>query len=104
MTKRYNSWIPTRKRFIAFMDIVGFEDMIFRKSHDEVKKNLELFQSIIAGPQTKGRYLFGGSVVKLVFFSDSILLMSSSDSLRSAKRFFTLLGGCLARPYLRVFP
>lgn len=104
MTKRYNSWVCTCKRFIAFMDIVGFEDMIFRKSHHEVRENLELFQSVIAGLPPRAPNLFGNTIVNRVFFSDSILLVSSDDSLGSAEHLLYIVEWVLSEAILKGIP
>lgn len=100
MTERSTLWNPTCKRFVAFMDIIGFKDMIFRKSHDEVKKTLESFQHAIGVVEREAQKrlalrgketatpesVLGGSIVRPVFFSDSIIFVSSDDSLSSAYR------------------
>jgi len=98
-------WVPTRKRFVAFMDIMGFKDWIYREPHESVldrmqslQLNIEALDSLaeerlkipesapanwanLQGPL--GRY-----PVKPVLFSDSILFISMDDSARS---FFSLL-------------
>lgn len=80
------------------MDIMGFKDMISRKSHGDVEKTLQLLQSAIgiiemeaeqslrerATKRARGWGLFS-SIVRAVFFSDSILLVSSDDSPGSAE-------------------
>ena len=38
----------TRNRFVAFLDIMGFKDRVARNEHNEILKELELFQSNIS--------------------------------------------------------
>lgn len=30
------SWSPTSKRFVCFLDIMGFKDLVMRNSHKEI--------------------------------------------------------------------
>lgn len=66
----------TRNRFVAFLDIMGFKDRVARNDHDEILKELEIFQSNIS------QYVSYHSEanVQLALFSDSILIYSQDDS------------------------
>lgn len=86
-------WVPTCNRFVAFLDIMGFQELISRKTHKEVLKIMERFRNIIdiieqsAVDQLKGNteiYLFQDTIIWPVIFSDSVLLCSSDDSIESA--------------------
>jgi len=97
-------WEPTSTRFVAFLDIMGFKDMVFRNKHEEVLKTIETFKTATIDTindiarirlsqdkkEEKLRYtlkkLFGESIIKTVFFSDSILLISNDDSADSAEQ------------------
>jgi hypothetical protein len=103
MAEKLKGWNPTCKRFVAFLDIMGFRDRVFRGSHEDVKKMLEYFYKIVER--------FGGYVkenieeksdkliIKInisqepfifpVTFSDSLLLISSDDSDISIFKMFT---------------
>lgn len=98
MPKKPDVWKPTCNRFVAFIDIMGFKDMIFRSSHKEITKLLESFQTDIrliedmailqlAAKKTKSRKEKNAtdvSVTRLVSFSDSIILVSDDSSISSA--------------------
>lgn len=95
MVKSEIEWPSTCKRFVVYMDIMGFQDMVFRNTHSEVLEKMEIFRIPInkikneAIDQLKGRKsgwkVFENTVVRPVIFSDSVLLFSSDDSLGSAE-------------------
>lgn len=69
----------TEERFIAFLDIMGFKERVIRYEHDDVLKELEIFQSSIS--QYIGFHRDANIQVSL--FSDSILIYSQDDSIDS---------------------
>jgi hypothetical protein len=100
MLEQPKKWNTTCNRFVAFMDIMGFKDMIFRNTHASVLKTmmslLPTLDAIKLDAQKrmtdKGAnqdswmsYFGGSSVARPVLFSDSILLVSSDDSVNSAR-------------------
>jgi hypothetical protein len=82
-------WKIDNIRFIGFMDIMGFKDLVTRKSHDEVKYILNTMVSLNKSLES----VFGKQKVKVedqsksesrirsVTFSDSIMFISQDDSL-----------------------
>ncbi len=77
-------WLPTCKRFVAFLDIMGFKDRMLRYPHEKVLETLTSFRMAVR-PLGIAENL-AASAVRPVFFSDSILLVSGDDSLESALR------------------
>jgi hypothetical protein len=84
-------WSHTTERFVAFIDIMGFRDRVYRNSHDSVLTLMKKLQPTIESIKSMGeRQLAEGhkfsSNTKLdrsirpVLFSDSILLVSEDDS------------------------
>ncbi len=69
----------TRKRFVAFLDIMGFKDRVARNNHNDILKELEVFQSNISQYVSYHR----DANVQLALFSDSILIYSQNDSVDS---------------------
>lgn len=67
------------KRFVAFLDIMGFKDRVARTKHNVLLSQLERFNRDIT--QYIGIYEHMG--LQLAQFSDSIVLFSSDDSLNS---------------------
>lgn len=69
----------TKNRFVAFLDIMGFKDRVARNEHNEILKELEVFQSNISQYVSYHR----DANVQLALFSDSILIYSQNDTSES---------------------
>jgi hypothetical protein len=91
MNAKQVKWEPTCNRFVAYMDIMGFRDMIFRNTHHKVLEVMEQFRlpikkikeeakKRIAG-EPHGWDTFKDTAVMPVIFSDSVLLFSNDDSI-----------------------
>lgn len=106
-------WRNTSKRFVAFMDIMGFKDLVFRNTHKDVLKIMHNFQPAISvidedaqkklntRKKGKGEYLLPGkSIVRPFSFSDSIILVSSDDSADSAHTILFLAKWVITRAML----
>jgi len=79
----------TRKRFVGYLDIMGFKNIICRTVHKDLLEKMCRFESIINNlnyiqnkDEIKNRY--PNVSIKSVLFSDSITLISSDDSANSA--------------------
>lgn len=66
----------TKDRFVAFLDIMGFKDRVARNEHDDVLKELEIFQSNISQYVSYHR----DANIQIALFSDSILIYSQDDT------------------------
>jgi hypothetical protein len=86
---KIESWKDDNIRFIGFMDIMGFKDLVTRKSHEEVKYMLNTLvslnkslESVFGKPNVKtaDREKIE-SRIRSVTFSDSIMFFSQDDSL-----------------------
>ncbi|MFV0420549.1 MAG: hypothetical protein ACK5KT_17730 [Dysgonomonas sp.] len=79
-TKR--PWSLTTNRFVCFLDIMGFKDMVMRNSHESIYKMLNDF--------SKKRDTLDGAIslpkqyetdsLKTVSFSDSIVIFTKEDT------------------------
>ncbi len=98
MARKIEGWIITCDRYVAFLDIMGFRDRVFRESHEEVKKMLESLRPAIEFIKIREKKIKGnrnkliyndidyptGPTVFLVSFSDSFILISRDSSMNSA--------------------
>lgn len=82
------SWLPTCNRFVAFLDIMGFKDMVARKNHEEV---LELLEKLAQVEEVKSKIQNLDERVDIFKFSDSILILSDDDSIETCKSFITVV-------------
>jgi len=95
MEEKESKWEPTCDRFVAFLDIMGFRNMVFNKSHEDVVEIMERFRLPIknlkkeAKERLEGRPqgwdTFKNTTVRPVIFSDSVLLISSDKSPGAAR-------------------
>ena len=87
MNTEETEWKADNNRFVCFLDIMGFKNMIDTKPHEDVKKMMEevskLRQYIITQNKAiKKEQIFSiykDSEIQLVSFSDSIILFTNED-------------------------
>lgn len=78
-------WNIKNDRFIAFIDIMGFSNYVYRNAHASVDKRMRAFQDIINDHEV-GMKSVSKEVqrkhksLRTVCFSDSVLLISSDSS------------------------
>lgn len=86
------NWKPTDKRFVAFLDILGFKDLVMRNTHDEIYQTLNQIsksKKLIedAAKIEKLSKSVGDAEVYVVSFSDSIVIFSKNDNIENFKYF-----------------
>jgi hypothetical protein len=99
-------WIPTAKRFVGFLDLMGFKDYVARHNHDlvyETMKRLSQIKKVVDdfipnGEKFKEKKLYTTS------FSDSLILFSSDDSLESFELISTSIRYILSRAIKEALP
>jgi len=75
------SWNPTSKRFVCFLDIMGFKDMVMRNSHKEIYKLLTNLSKHRKTLENAGKLPenYDSDSLKTVSFSDSIVVFTKDD-------------------------
>lgn len=76
-------WKKTNKRFVAFFDIMGFKDFIYRHNHNDVLELMNRLNSILQEINITEKDYEGKKIqtsIKSVFFSDSILMITNEDT------------------------
>jgi hypothetical protein len=120
MAEKIQDWKTTCERYVAFLDIMGFRERVFRDSHKQVKNMFESLYPTIAlfkdlakkklGRKTIDNDLdkeyasFFPSAVFPVTFSDSIILVSNGGSLGSANSVLLYVELILYRAITRGIP
>ena len=93
MPKKKSGWNNTCNRFVAFLDIMGFKEMVFRNSPNKLYETLKSFRNAIYDIEKSARTsvkmasagrIIEKTTVKVIIFSDSIILVSNDDSAESA--------------------
>lgn len=77
------NWKTTDKRYVDFLDLLGFKDKVARKKHNEIYDELSMISSIkksIEDSPNKDEIYFTNVDTYIVSFSDSIVLFSKNDS------------------------
>ncbi|MFZ1705871.1 MAG: hypothetical protein WAT79_16110 [Saprospiraceae bacterium] len=83
------NWKPTDDRFVAFLDILGFKDLVMRKSHEEIYQSLNQISKSKKLIEKAALELdsVGDAEVYVVSFSDSIVIFSKNDSIENFRYF-----------------
>jgi len=96
MAEKAVGWENTCERYVAFLDIMGFKDIVFRESHEKIKEMFECLRPTIESIRKEANAIIGEERVKTkntttsystifpISFSDSIILFSSNNSNQSA--------------------
>jgi hypothetical protein len=101
MEEKNELWNETPNIFVAFLDIMGFKDRVFREKHEDILKSLRKLRSAIvvveqdAEERLRDKKQFkekrekkasNTSCVFPISFSDSIVLFTNDDSDDSAEK------------------
>lgn len=84
-------WKTTDKRFVAFIDILGFKDKVMRNSHENIFKELSNISTAKMKLEETVNEInsghFENSDIYIVTFSDSIVLFSKDSTFPSFEFF-----------------
>lgn len=73
MSQKEKKWVATTERFVLFLDIMGFKDMVARNTHKHIYKNFQsLAKSVLSEKRSTNIYTS--------IFSDSIVIFSRNKS------------------------
>jgi len=81
-------WKETTKRYIVFLDILGFTDFVYRKSHSEISKRMSMFQNIIKTNEKELKTITKdvnhiSDSIRISCFSDSVVIITCDNSKKS---------------------
>lgn len=89
-----NDWVTTTKRYVGFIDIMGFKDMVVRSKKDEIYNMMKRIDDHLKSNLKNTSFITSRNLIKTTTFSDSIIIYSKSDDLESLKSFVFYLS-CL---------
>jgi hypothetical protein len=75
-------WEVTTQRFVGFLDIMGFKDLVARNSHEDIYSIMISIKDKIT--KWEEVYAKGGQIselIKITIYSDSIMIYSKNNSL-----------------------
>lgn len=102
-------WKIKDNRFVGFLDILGFKDLVMRKSHDEIytqlhaiSKTKKWLENIVQKEDNIEK--FGNAEIYIVNFSDSIILFSKNDDIDNFKYFLLAMRWLFAKTIAKEIP
>lgn len=78
-----NGWETTTDRFVCYIDIMGFKNWVERGNHDDIYKKLKQISTVKSTLET--------GEIKIISFSDSIVVLSKTKSQFSFEQFISVL-------------
>ena len=88
-------WITTTKRFVAYLDIMGFKDIVARNTHQSIYKRLCSLASTVYESKYNNVYAS--------IFSDSIVVFSRNQSRKSWCEFIKVVSVIVNHSFLDGF-
>lgn len=76
-------WKETAERYIVFLDVMGFSDLIYRNDHSVVKEKMKKLSLLVSEIELNNKSKTSGNTVGTVIFSDSILLIGKDSAQRT---------------------
>lgn len=108
MSKKTNfvkeKWEDTANRYVAFIDIMGFSNYVYRNEHELVKNRMLKFENIVSrtenAARTAAKSMDGlDKGIRTLVFSDSVLILSTDSSKASLESIIItcqlLMANCL---------
>lgn len=99
-----NDWPITIERYVAYIDIMGFKNMVARISHQKI---YELMMNIEKNKKFHENVKWGGRISKLVrttTYSDSLMIYSKDESYESLHSFICTIAGLTADLFIEGIP
>lgn len=101
-TSTKTNWKPTDNRFVAFLDILGFKDLVSRNTHNQIYEQLSEISKIKKllenlDPEVKSSQKIEDAEIYIVSFSDSIVIFSKNDSPNNFKYFLVAVRWLFAK-------
>jgi len=88
---KFAKWNPVCKRFVAFLDIMGFKDFVARNSHEKIAVEMLKVDNHIK-EISKSNGLISSDSIIVTTFSDSIIIFSKDESIPSYIDFCSVVG------------
>ena len=80
---KVDDWAVTTNRYVAYIDIMGFKEMVLRSTHDEVYQMMKKIEDVKKLNQNIEWTNAKRNLVKSTNYSDSIIIYSKDDSPQS---------------------
>ena len=84
-----SDWKVKTKRYVAFLDILGFKDYVLRHDIDYVYQRLQTLNGFRPEDDSSDYDSEEGKRIKFTIFSDSIFIFSKDDNFLNLRHFLT---------------
>lgn len=98
------NWKTTENRFVAFLDILGFKDLISKNSHSEIYEQLNKISKTKKFLESVEPTNYIDAEIYIVSFSDSIVVFSKNDSIENFFYFLNAVRWLFARTIVAGIP
>lgn len=102
--KTENDWPVTTHRYVAYIDIMGFKDMITRLSHNEVYEMMKKIDDIKNHMESVDWVESNSKLVKTTTYSDSIIVYSKDSSYESFDFLVSTISGLTNNLFVEGIP
>lgn len=99
-----NNWEITSKRYVTYIDIMGFKDMVARLPHNEIYELMKRIDSIKKHVASVEWIKDHAGLVKTTTYSDSIILYSKDDSFESFDFLVSTTAGLINHLFIEGVP
>lgn len=94
-TKKNSEWEVTAERFVGFIDIMGFKDMVLKSTHNEIYEMMKQIDDTMVRASEIRWGQWDVEYIKTTTYSDSIIIYSKDDSSESALSFICSISGLI---------
>lgn len=90
LKKTEEAFPDTSERFIAYFDIMGFKDMVYRSKHEKIAKIMDKVSSVLSAVElmktkNKDSLVPAYQKIRAVAFSDTIIFVTSGNTAEEAE-------------------
>ena len=105
MSKANNTiWSPTCERYVGFIDIMGFKDMVLKLSHEEIYEMMKKIDDTKNRNENISWNKITDKLVKTTNYSDSIMIYSRDNSYNSLHAFICTISAMLDDLFIENIP
>ncbi|MDB5201713.1 MAG: hypothetical protein JWQ27_1122 [Ferruginibacter sp.] len=103
--KTESAWETTDSRFVGFIDIMGFKDMVARSTHEEIyQRMIKIDERIKLNTTINWGKSASQDLVRTTTYSDSIMIYSKNNDFDSADAFFSAISALTNDLFLEGIP
>lgn len=102
--KKVENWQITTNRFVAFIDIMGFKDMVAKLSHSQIYRIMKAIDKAKTLNSSTSYDVENSDLIRSTTYSDSIMLYSRDKSENSFDAIVTAISGLTNDLFIEQIP